>query len=82
MISLQRVNMELRAKRVITVPSTDDDEDDSLTNEYFKSVSKQIFENCSRNRRAESMSKMSPRRAFREGILRRDLPMKLSVAQE
>lgn len=48
--------MELNASRVITTPSFDDDEG-SLMNEYFRSVSKQIFENSSRSRRAESMSR-------------------------
>ncbi len=53
-ISLQRVNIEPNARRVITILSFDDD--GSLINEYFNKVSKQIFENSSRNRRAESIS--------------------------
>ena len=50
--------MELSASLVITTPSFDED-DGSLMKEYFRSVSKQILENSSRSRRAESISKAS-----------------------
>lgn len=48
--------MELRARRVIMTLSFADVDDGSLMNEYLSKVSKHIFENSSRNRRAESMS--------------------------
>jgi len=52
---LQRVNIELSARRVMIIFSFEE-EVGSLINEYFKRVSKQIFENSSRKRRAESIS--------------------------
>jgi hypothetical protein len=55
-ISLQRFNIELSARRVMTILSFDDEDDGSLIKEYLSKVSKHILENSSRNRRAESIS--------------------------